>query len=134
MNVLMIVLQVGIALTILNVWFLRYSKKTPFRAGDAQNMEEEFEVYGLPKWFVKVIFVAKVSMAICLIAGIWVSVLVPIGAIGMALLMAGAVAMHFRVRDPFKKTAPALTLFVLSVLVCLMAFEVLSPAVSVGIS
>jgi hypothetical protein len=38
-------------------------------------------------------------------------------AIGMAILMLGAVVMHIRIGDAFKKTFPALSVLILSLLV-----------------
>ena len=40
-------------------------------------------------------------------------------AMGMAVLMLGAMSMHLKVRDPLKKSLPAFTLLVLSVIVAL---------------
>ena len=54
METAILVIQVVIALGILNVWVLRYGKATGWRGGDAKNMEEEFAVYGLPAGSVKV--------------------------------------------------------------------------------
>ena len=51
---------------------------------------------------------------------IWLPLLVRPAAIGIAILMLGAVVMHVKVRDPAKKSAPALTMLVLSVLVGLV--------------
>ena len=39
--------QTAAALWILNVWFNRFNKDTGYRGGDATNMREEFEEYGL---------------------------------------------------------------------------------------
>ena len=111
-----IAIQVIIAVSIFNVWFLNFSKSTPFRGGDAGNMEDEFKAYGLPSWFMKVIGFLKVSLAIALLAGIYYPELVMPAAAGMALLMSGAVSMHFKVKDPVKKAFPAFTFLVLSLI------------------
>jgi hypothetical protein len=55
MHSLSLLLQIIIALGILNVWLLRFGKSTAWRGGNAQYMKEEFEVYGLPEWFMRVI-------------------------------------------------------------------------------
>ena len=44
------IIQIVIALGILNVWLLRFGKPSAWRGGDAQNMVQEFRVYGLPTW------------------------------------------------------------------------------------
>ncbi len=102
MNWLLIASQLVIALSLLSVWLLRTGKATPWRGGDAKNMREEFAVYGLPHGFMKVIGVLKVTLAVCLIVGLWVPVVTRPAAIGIAALMLGAVAMHVRVKDPLK--------------------------------
>ena len=110
-------LQIIIALGIFNVWLLRYGKSTGWRGGDATNMKEEFAVYGLPPWFMGVIGGLKILLAIALIVGIWVPALTNPAALGMAALMLGAIAMHFKVGDPPKRSLPAFTMLVLSLLV-----------------
>jgi hypothetical protein len=117
METAVIVIQVIIGLGIFNVWILRYGKPTQWRGGEATNMREEFEAYGLPLWFMQVIRFLKLLFAACLIAGIWVPILTKPAAIGMAVLMLGALAMHVKVKDPVKKSLPAFTMLVLSVIV-----------------
>jgi hypothetical protein len=117
METLLLVIQVVIGLGILNVWLVRYRKPTAWRGGNAKNMREEFEVYGLPIWFMEVIRFLKILFATLLVAGVWLSWLTKPAAIGMAVLMLGAVAMHLKVRDPLKKSLPASSLLVLCLVV-----------------
>ena len=117
MDILIQAIQVLIALSLLLVWLVRPGKETGYRGGDAKNMREEFAVYGLPYWFMITIGVLKIGFALLLIAGLWLSRLIPVSSIGIAILMAGAVIMHIRVKDPLKKSLPALSLLVLSLLV-----------------
>jgi len=117
MEILIQVIQVLIALSLLLVWLVRAGKATSYRGGDAKNIREEFAVYGLPYWFMITIGVLKVGFALFLIAGLWFPGLVPVASVGIVLLMAGAVSMHIRVKDPLKKSLPALSLLVLSLLV-----------------
>lgn len=117
METLVIIIQLVIALGILNVWLLRFRRETSWRGGSAENMKEEFEVYGLPTWFMWGVGFFKILFAVLLIAGVWVpSVTLP-AAIGMALLMLGAVSMHIKVQDPLKKALPAFSLLVLCLIV-----------------
>lgn len=111
--------QVVIALGLLNVWLLRAGKPTPWRGGEAKNMREEFAAYGLPVWFMGLIGFLKVSLALLLLAGIWVPVLTQPAAIGIAVLMLGAIAMHFKVNDPPKRAVPAMSILALCVFVIL---------------
>ena len=117
MEWVVIVCQIVIALGLLNVWLLRTEKPTQWRGGDAKNMGEEFAVYGLSPGIMKAIGVLKVTLAVCLLIGLWVHIVTRPAAIGVAALMLGAVAMHVKVKDPLMRSLPAFTLLVLSILV-----------------
>ena len=112
-----IAVQVLIAASIFNVWILRYGKPTSWRGGAAKSMKEEFEIYGLPGWFMKLTGFLKLTLAALLIAGIFVPVLIKPAAIGMAVLMLGAIAMHIKVQDSLVKSFPAFGFLVLSLLI-----------------
>ena len=71
MNYLIIGIKLVIALGIYNVWLLRSRKTTNWRGGDAKNMREEFEVYGLPGWFMNVVGFFKLLFATLLVVSIW---------------------------------------------------------------
>jgi uncharacterized membrane protein YphA (DoxX/SURF4 family) len=107
------VAQVIVGLGILNVWVLRFNRATGYRGGDAKNMREEFLAYGLPVWFMYVVGALKITCAVMLLVGVWVEVLVLPAAIGLGVLMAGAISMHIKVKDPPKKALPATTVFLL---------------------
>jgi len=119
MEILVQFIQVIIALSLLLVWLARPKMKTGYRGGNAKNMREEFEVYGLPYWFMILIGILKVGFALLLIAGLWLPQFTLISAIAIALLMAGAITMHLRVKDPLKKSLPAISLLLLSLVVIL---------------
>lgn len=121
MSQILIISQLVIALGILNVWLVRAHKPTNYRGGAARNMEEEFHVYGLSTPCMKVVRACKLSFAGLLIVGFWWPTLTLIGALGMALLMAAAVFMHMKVRDPIRKSLPAASLFLLSIFVAMTA-------------
>lgn len=106
------VIQVVIALGIYNVWLVRFGKSTNWRGGTAQNLKEEFAVYGLPPWSVAVVGFLKLLCATLLVAGLWFPALTRPAALGLAVLMLGAVAMHFKVRDPLRRSLPAFTMLV----------------------
>lgn len=120
MEGLVIVCQLVIALGLLNVWLLRTGKPTSWRGGDAKNMREEFAAYGLPPWFMWVIGCLKITIAILLIVGVWVTPITKPAAIGLAFLMSGAIAMHFKAGDPLKKSLPAITMLVLCLIVAIL--------------
>jgi hypothetical protein len=120
MDIATIVVQVVIALGIVNVWVLRFGRATAWRGGEATTMREEFETYGLPVWFMFGVGALKLTFAGMLVAGIWLPQLVQPAAFGMALLMTGAVVMHIKVGDPPKKSAPALSMLLMSLFVGLV--------------
>lgn len=62
-----------VGLSILNVWLLRAKKETEWRGGDASNIKEEFEAYGLPTWFMYLIGGVKSLLALLLLTSIFFS-------------------------------------------------------------
>ena len=106
--------QTVAALWILNVWFNRFSKDTGYRGGGATNMREEFEEYGFSENQMYAVGAAKVSLASLMLAGHAVPKLVRPASIGLALFMVGAIGMHVKVKDPIKRSAPAITVLTLS--------------------
>jgi len=106
--------QTGAALWILNVWFNRFNKDTGYRGGDATNMKEEFEEYGLSETTMYAVGAAKVSLAGLLLVGHVEPRVVRPASVGLAAFMLGAIAMHIKVGDPVKRYLPALSVFTLS--------------------
>ena len=98
---------------ILNVWLLRFNKETSYRGGNAKTLKQEFEIYGLPEWFFIFVGIVKISLAILLIIGVWIETLTFYSTIGIAILMIGALLMHFKVNDPIKKSLPALSILLM---------------------
>ncbi|KQC33560.1 MULTISPECIES: DoxX family protein [Nonlabens] len=122
LEVFEIILKLGIGLSILNVWLINRKKATPWRAKDASSMKEEFAVYGLSKNMMIIVGTLKCFFAVLLLISIFYpSNAFPsiewIGAAGIALLMAGAISMHFKVGDPPKKSLPAAIFLILSILI-----------------
>ena len=100
--------QVAVAVSLLMVWLARSGKPTPFRGGDAKSLRDEFTGYGLPGWSVWVVGSAKVSLSLCLLAGIYFEKLVKPAALAFIFLMLAAVWRHLKNRrDPLIKAGPA---------------------------
>ena len=117
-DVLVTLLQLTIALVIMAVWLVRPKMETSYRAGNATNIFEEFEVYGLPNWSVYVVGGIKLSLAILLIVGIWYSSVVQYAALGMGILMAGAIICHLKTQgDPLSRATPASLMLVMCIIV-----------------
>lgn len=121
MEAIGIIAQVLAALGILNVWILRFNKATEFRGGKAQNMKEEFQVYGFPELAVYVVGAIKILLAVGLLLGIWIDKLVIPASVALASLMVGAAFMHFRAGDEFKRYVPALLILIFSTIAAIAA-------------
>ena len=115
-----LIAQLILALGIFNVWLIRQAKPSLWRGGNANSLDDEFATYGLPAWFKNLIHILKVGLAIILIVGIWFPALTKPAAAGIALLMLGAIAMHFKVNDPLKKSAPATGMLLLASAIALL--------------
>jgi hypothetical protein len=120
MEYIIIALKLIVGLSILNVWLVRSKKSTAWRGGDADNIVDEFKAYGLPVWFMYIVGTAKVILALLLLVSIVYSQLEAISAYGIAFLMLGAVSMHLKIGDPLKKSFPAFTFLVLSLIIALL--------------
>jgi hypothetical protein len=107
------IIAIIVALIILNVWLIRSRRATSFRGAQAKTLREEFAAYGLSFGMMCVVGALKVSFALALLAGLWVEGLTFWAAIGLGSLMAGALVMHLKVRDPLVKSIPALALLTL---------------------
>ncbi len=106
--------QTVAALWILNVWFNRFNKDTGYRGGNATNMKEEFEEYGLSETTMYAVGAAKVSLAGLMLAGLVAPRVSRPASIGLAMFMLGAIGMHIKVGDPVKRYLPALSVFSLA--------------------
>jgi hypothetical protein len=113
-------LQIAVSLGLLNVWLLRFNKSTAYRGGIAQNLKDEFLTYGLPTWFMYLIGTFKIGSALALLLGFWAPMLVTPAAGVVVLLMIGAIAMHFKVRDPLMKSIPAALMLSMGITIVLI--------------
>jgi hypothetical protein len=115
-----VALQLIIALGIANVWILRAGRATAYRPEGASSLAEEFARYGLPDWVCRAVGLAKLTLAVALVAGIYFSSLVIPAAILMALLMVAAIIAHIRIRDPWTKAVPASLMLAMSTAVAVI--------------
>ena len=107
-------LQIIVGLGLLNVWLVRRGSSTSYRGGAAKTLQEEFATYGLPGFAFYLVGALKVGAALVLIAGVFVALPVQAAAALVAVLMLGAVAMHFKVGDPLVKSLPAVLMLAMS--------------------
>ena len=102
-DILFTVCKVLLSVSLFYVWVVRY-----------ENIKKEFVDYKLPTWLRDLVGILKLSFSLMIISNdknlVW------IGSMGIIVLMIGALATHFKVKNPFQKMIPAVTLSIL----CLM--------------
>ncbi len=103
--------QIGSSLWIFNVWFHRFGKDTGYRGGDATNMREEFQEYGLSEKTMYAVGAAKTSLASAMLIGLFYPKIVRPASTALAAMMLGAIGMHIKVKDPLKRAIPAMSVF-----------------------
>lgn len=101
--------QAGSALWIYNVWLRRFNKDTGYRGGNATNMREEFEEYGLSGTSMYAVGATKLGLATLMLAGLFSPRLARPASTALAALMLGAIGMHAKVGDPARKALPAMS-------------------------
>lgn len=111
-------LQILIALILINVWVFRFARPTEYRGAGAKNMKEEFAAYGLPGWFLYVVGFLKLVIALVMILSLVISnfnvAITAYALILLSVLMLGAIGMHLKVKDPTIKILPALLMLSMS--------------------
>jgi uncharacterized membrane protein YphA (DoxX/SURF4 family) len=120
MKILKGISMITVAAVVLNVWLFRFGKATIYRGGDATNMIEEFAVYGLNETMVYLVGGLKILAALGLLIGFYNKKTITPAAGLMAMLMVGAIVMHFKVGDEIIKFLPAGIMFVLSSLIIIV--------------
>jgi uncharacterized membrane protein YphA (DoxX/SURF4 family) len=109
--------QVAIVLGIVNVWVIRRNRATAYRPDGANNIVEEFERYGLPRWAPIAVGSTKLALATLLLIGlVYTPVVFPAAAL-MVVMMLSAIAAHIKVRDPLVRSVPASLMLALSIVV-----------------
>ncbi|MEQ1352445.1 MAG: DoxX family protein [Candidatus Acidiferrum sp.] len=112
---LTISLQALVAVSIFFVWVVRY-----------HNVVEEFRHYRLPDWLRDLVGVLKLTFALLLLLGIERAPLAIAGSLGIAFLMICAFLTHLRVKNPFFKMLPSLTLLVVSLVIAFINYRLLN--------
>lgn len=108
MKAILKILIIIVSVTVITAWTYNINLDTTFRGGDATNMIEEFEAYGLNQTTMVVVGIFKVSCAIMLLFGLKYRKLILPSAGVMALFMIAAVYFHLSISDPIIPTAPSL--------------------------
>lgn len=117
MHFVITILQIFLAIAMFDVWLFRYRTPGCFRGGDSTTMEEEFKVYGLSDNFRRLVRILKLSAGTLMVVGVWYDSIAFLAGVLLGFLMFGALAMHIKVKDPLFKAIPAISFFLMSVLV-----------------
>ena len=114
MKTLKVILSLILSSVVINVWIFRFNRATMYRGGDSSNMIEEFAIYGLSEAFVYIVGAFKILAALGILIGLFRKNLIIPSALLMALLLAVALFMHFKVGDDMIKVLPAFLMLILS--------------------
>jgi hypothetical protein len=114
---IVVLCQCFVAWFTVSVWTWRFKMETGFRAMGTTSIPGEFAAYGYPSWFWKVVMVLKLASALALVIGILMPEVAMAGAIGIVVLMTGAVVSHVKVADPPSRSLASGTMLVLSAFV-----------------
>lgn len=109
-----ICLQALVAASIFFVWVVRYD-----------NVIHEFKHYALPDWLRDLVGVLKLTLALLLLLGIERKPFAVVGGLGIAALMGCAFIVHLRVKNPWPKMLPCLSLLTASLTVAWTNYELL---------
>ena len=109
------VIQVLVSSILIVAWTFRFNRKTPYRPKFAQNMVEEFKVYGYSETTTYLVGGVKLLLSLLLLVGIAMPVLVRPAAGILCLIMFWAMVNHIKVEmNKPMKAAPAYFIFALS--------------------
>lgn len=104
------VLKALVAGSIFFVWVVRY-----------QNIVEEFRVYGLPSWLRDLVGILKLSFVLMLFSvDFKINIL---GSSGIAGLMLAALITHLRIKNPFYKMLPSMSLMIICGVITVISFQ-----------
>ena len=92
------------------VWVVRY-----------QNIAEEFKEFGLPIWLRDLVGILKLSFVIMLFSND-LSIVI-LGSFGIAGLMLAALITHLRIKNPFYKMLPSMSLMLISCAITIFSFQ-----------
>ncbi len=104
------VLKTLVAGSIFFVWVVRY-----------QNIIEEFRAFGLPAWLRDLVGILKVSFVLMLLSSDSNAVL--LGASGITVLMLAALLTHLKIKNPFYKMLPSMSMMILCLIILLHTYS-----------
>ena len=125
LRVLYICVSFFVSFLVTNVWLFRFDKETPYRGGNANNMIEEFAVYGLDINMMYLIGSLKIIASIGLIIGLFKTKISVYSSLLMAILMTGVIYFHFKISDPAIKYLPSVLMLLCSIFIYFSSKKIL---------
>jgi len=120
MEYFIIVLQLIVGISLLNVWLVQAKKPSKWRGGSAKTLKEEFKVYGLPDQLFYIIGFFKVGLATLLLISIYFTDFTAIATFGLAFFLSGSILMHLKIKDPISKSFPAILFLSMCLVIALL--------------
>ena len=96
----------------------------------AEQMVEDFDHFGYPRWFMYVTGTIEVTGALGVLLGLVRPVAAPFAGLLLAATMTGALATHVRLKDSTQKMVPPTVLLTLSTVVLARRFAELRGSLS----
>ena len=125
LKVLYFCVSLFVSILVTNVWLFRFNKETPYRGGNANNMIEEFAVYGLDINMMYLIGSLKIIASVGLIIGLFKTKISVYSSLLMAILMTGAIYFHFKISDPAIKYLPSVLMLLCSIFIYFSSKKIL---------
>ena len=125
LKILYFCVSLFVSILVTNVWLFRFNKETPYRGGNANNMIEEFAVYGLDVNMMYLIGSLKIIASIGLIIGLFKTKISVYSSLLMAILMTGAIYFHFKISDPAIKYLPSVLMLLCSIFIYFSSKKIL---------
>ena len=125
LKVLYFCVSLFVSILVTNVWLFRFNKETPYRGGNANNMIEEFAMYGLDINMMYLIGSLKIIASVGLVIGLFKTKISVYSSLLMAILMTGAIYFHFKISDPAIKYFPSVLMLLCSVFIYFSSKKIL---------
>ena len=104
------ILKIIATVSVFFVWFVRY-----------ENIKQEFKQYGLPNWARDLVGILKISFIVMLHSDR--GSIVIIGALGILILMIGAVGTHIRMKNNFRRYIASVAMLTISGLILYFSIQ-----------
>ena len=81
----------------------------------AKPLADQFQEFGLPRYIMTLVGALEIAIAVA----IQIKPLTFTAASGLVLLMAGAITNHVKIRHPLDKSAPAVVVLILAIIIAI---------------